>query len=120
MRVILATPSGGKPNWLGLKYPEVRRVAENGSRDPQKGLHNHCLTSPIYRRYVREINTRLAERYGKHPSLALWHVSNEFGGYCYCELCMAAFREWLAARYCSLDALNENSCCPPLAHASFG
>ena len=74
IRVILATPSGGKPNWLALKYPEVRRVGTDGLRDPQERRHNHCLTSPGYRSNVREINTRLAERYGKRPSLTLWHV----------------------------------------------
>ena len=25
MRIILATPSGGKPNWMAMKYPEIRR-----------------------------------------------------------------------------------------------
>ena len=49
IRVILATPSGGKPNWLALKYPEVRRVGRDGLREPQQRRHNHCLTSPVYR-----------------------------------------------------------------------
>ena len=106
-RVILATPSGGKPNWLALKYPEVRRVGRDGLRDPQQRRHNHCLTSPVYRSKVREINTRLAQRYGKRASLALWHVSNEYLGYCYCDLCMAAFQGWLRGRYQTLDRLND-------------
>ena len=106
-RVILATPSGGKPNWLALKYPEVRRVGRDGLRDPQQLRHNHCLTSPGYRSKVREINSRLAQRYGARPSLALWHVSNEYLGYCYCDLCMAAFQSWLRERYQTLDRLND-------------
>jgi len=106
-RVILATPSGGKPNWLALKYPEVRRVGTDGLRDPQERRHNHCLTSPVYRSKVREINTRLAERYGKRPSLTLWHVSNEYLGYCYCDLCFAAFQSWLQERYQTLENLND-------------
>ncbi len=106
-RVILATPSGGKPNWLALKYPEVRRVGTDGLREPQQRRHNHCLTSPVYRGKVREINSRLAQRYGKRPSLSLWHVSNEYLGYCYCDLCMAAFQGWLRERYRTLDKLND-------------
>jgi len=106
-RVILATPSGGKPNWLALNYPEVRRVGTDGLREPQHRRHNHCLTSPVYRSRVREINTRLAQRYGERPSLALWHVSNEYLGYCYCDLCMAAFQTWLRERYQTLDRLND-------------
>jgi len=107
MRIILATPSGGKPNWLAMKYPEVRRVDEFGHREPQKARHNHCLTSPVYRQKVRAINKQLAKRYGDHPSLEMWHISNEFGGYCYCDHCMAAFQDWLKAKYGSLDALND-------------
>lgn len=107
IRVVLATPSGGKPNWLARKYPEVRRVRADGTRDPQHWRHNHCLTSPVYREKVEAINTRLAERYGRHSNLELWHLSNEYSGYCYCELCKVAFRDWLGNRYQTLDALNE-------------
>ena len=105
--VILATPSGGKPNWLAHRYPEIRRVTREGAREPQAFRHNHCLTSPVYRDKVHGINTKLVERYGKHPSLVLWHLSNEYGGHCYCPLCIGAFQDWLRARYLTLDALNE-------------
>ncbi|WPJ96085.1 beta-galactosidase [Coraliomargarita algicola] len=107
MRIILATPSGGKPNWLAMKYTEVRRVNELGQREPQRARHNHCLTSDVYRDKVSIINEQLAKRYGAHSALEMWHISNEFGGYCYCDRCMAAFRDWLKAKYTSLDALNE-------------
>lgn len=107
IKVILATPSGGKPNWLALRYPEVRRINRNGVREPQAIRQNHCPTSPIYREKVKAINTRLAERYGHHPALALWHISNEFSGYCYCPLCMEAFRGWLKERYNDIGKLNE-------------
>ncbi len=106
-KVILATPSGAKPNWLALKYPEVRRCTADGTREPQQGRHNHCMTSPVYRSRVALINTKLAERYAKHPALILWHISNEFGGYCYCPLCMAAFRRWLEARYHTVENMNQ-------------
>ena len=36
-----------------------------------------------------------------------WHIGNEYGGACYCELCAAAFREWLRECHGSLRALNE-------------
>ena len=29
----------------------------------------------------------------------MWHISNELGGYCYCETCRKKFQEWLADRY---------------------
>lgn len=105
---VLATPSGAKPNWMARRYPEIRRVDKNGQRDPQRGRHNHCMTSPVYRQKCTIMNTRLAERYGRHPAVAMWHVSNEYGGECYCDLCKAAFRKWLQQRYGTLDRLNQS------------
>jgi beta-galactosidase len=104
--IIMATPSGAKPAWLASKYPEVRRRNQEGQREPQRGRHNHCPTSPVYRQKVAAINRLLAERYGSLDQVILWHLSNEYGGYCYCELCFEEFRSWLQNRYASLDALN--------------
>jgi beta-galactosidase len=103
---ILATPTGGKPHWMALKYEEIRRVDAKGNRDPQQGRHNHCFTSPVYREKTTIMNTRLAERYGKHPAVGLWHLSNEYSGECHCNLCKAAFRDWLKRRYKTIDAVN--------------
>ncbi|MFZ4506758.1 MAG: beta-galactosidase [Fimbriimonas sp.] len=106
-RAIVATPSGAKPAWMSEKYPEIRRVNRAGIRDHYKERHNHCWTSPIYREKVRIINTHLAERYAGHPALGMWHISNEYGGECFCDLCLTSFRSWLRDRYQTLDALNE-------------
>lgn len=105
--IVLATPTGGKPNWMAIKYPEIRRCKPDGAREMQQGRHNHCYTSPVYREKAEQMNTKLAERYGKHPSLIMWHVSNEYGGECHCPLCKAAFRQWLRDKYKTLDALND-------------
>jgi beta-galactosidase len=107
IHAVLATPSGAKPAWMSQKYPEIRRVLPDGRREPHRGRHNHCFTSPIYREKVTIINTKLAERYGDHPALLVWHISNEYNGECHCDLCYAAFRAWLKKRYGSLDALNQ-------------
>ena len=105
---ILATPSGARPAWLAQKYPEVLRVAENGIRNEYGVRHNHCLTSPVYREKVRNINRLLAERYKNHPALKMWHISNEYSGECHCELCQQAFRDWVKEYYHnSLDELND-------------
>ena len=104
--VILATPSGARPAWLAQKYPEVLRVEENGIRNEYGVRHNHCLTSPVYREKVRNINTLLAQRYKDHPAVKMWHISNEYCGECHCELCQEAFRDWLKEHYKNLDELN--------------
>lgn len=106
-KIILATPSGARPRWLAEKYPEVLRVNEDGQRNHFGERHNHCYTSPIYREKVQAINRKLAERYGHRKSLLMWHISNEYGGQCFCDLCQAAFREWLQTKYQTLDNLNH-------------
>jgi beta-galactosidase len=104
---VLATPSGARPAWMAQKYPEVLRVRPDRGRNLFGRRHNHCLTSPVYREKVRQINGRLAERYADHPALLVWHLSNEYNGECHCELCRSAFQEWLRCKYGTLGALNE-------------
>ena len=105
--VFLATPSGARPAWMSQKYPEVLRVRADGGRNLHGARHNHCFTSPVYRDFVRKINAALARRFGRHPAVVGWHISNEFSGDCHCELCQAAFRDFLKKEYGTLDALNR-------------
>ncbi|SDC77036.1 beta-galactosidase [Paenibacillus sp. UNCCL117] len=102
----LATPSGARPAWLSDGYPEVLRVGANRVRNLHGGRHNHCYTSPVYREKVAIIGRKLAERYAAHPAVVGWHISNEYGGECHCDLCQDAFRDWLKRQYGTLDALN--------------
>ena len=106
---VLATPTGSKPAWMSRKYPEIRRVGKDGQRHPHRGRHNHCRTSPVYREKAVALNSRLAERYKDHPALLVWHASNEYnGGDCLCDLCLAAFQDWLRDRYDNdIDKLNH-------------
>ena len=98
-KVILATPSGARPRWLAETYEEVLRVDAQGRREHIRGRHNHCLTSPVYREKVRQINEKLAQRYGKHPAVIAWHISNEYSGQCHCPLCADAFRDYLRKKF---------------------
>ena len=107
IRVDLATPSGARPAWLAQKYPEVRRVNPDRVRQLFGDRQNHCYTSPVYREKVRAIDQALARRFGRHPAVVMWHLSNELGGECHCELCQQAFRDWLREKYGSLEAINR-------------
>ncbi|EQC2549211.1 beta-galactosidase [Enterobacter sichuanensis] len=107
IHIFLATPSGARPAWMSQKYPEVLRVGRNRVPALHGGRHNHCMSSPVYRAKTLKINGLLAERYSHHPAVLGWHISNEYGGECHCDLCQARFRDWLKARYKTLDALNH-------------
>jgi len=105
--IVLATPSGAMPPWLAQAYPDACRVDFEGRRHVYGQRHNHCPSSPDFRRLSVALADLLAQRYGQHPAVVAWHVGNEYGGACWCERCGAAFRRWLQARYGTLDRLNE-------------
>ena len=89
------------------KYPEVLRVDESRHRNLYGLRHNHCYTSPVYREKTRRMNMKLAKRFGNHPAVIAWHISNEYGGECHCELCQNEFRNWLKEKYQTIDNLNR-------------
>lgn len=108
IKAILATPSGARPAWMSAAHPEVLRTNSDRTKNLHGFRHNHCYTSPYYRKKVYEINERLAKRYKNHPALLMWHLSNEYGGECHCEMCQAAFRDWLKEKYHNnLDEINH-------------
>jgi beta-galactosidase len=104
---VLSTPSAAPPIWMAQRYPEIRRVGEDGERYAAGNRVNYCQSSPQYRELVARIDRKLAERYAGHPALAVWHISNEYCFHCYCDTCQREFRKWLKRRYGSLDALNH-------------
>jgi len=105
---ILATPSGARPKWLDDQYPECKRCDSTSAKEHHKDRHNHCMTSPVFREKTKTINQLLANRVKDHPGLILWHISNEFGGYCYCDLCKNKFQKYLAKKFNNnIDELNH-------------
>ncbi|MCU1633166.1 MAG: beta-galactosidase [Micrococcaceae bacterium] len=107
--VNLGTGTSSTPAWLTTAHPEVLpRTADGTARWPG-GRQAFCPSSLIYRERSLALVEQVSARYGSHPALRLWHVSNELGCHnslCYCDVSAAAFRGWLRARYGTLDALN--------------
>lgn len=105
-RICLATGTGAHPAWLARAHPEVTRTDFEGRKHRFGQRHNSCPSSPVFRRLSAELAGRVAERYAGRPSVIAWHIGNEYGGACYCDLCAAGFRDWLRGRYGTLEALN--------------
>jgi len=108
----LATATASVPAWLAEKYPDVLTVGANGQVVPHGGRHIFCPNSPSFRHFSGVLVRAIAERYGHHPALKIWHISNEYGGNnnagrCYCARCASAFHAWLEERYGSLEVLNR-------------
>ncbi len=110
IRINLGTGTASPAPWLTARHPEILPVGEDGTLFQQGGRQAYCPSSPVFRAYAAEVVTRVGERYGDHPAVSLWHVSNELGCHnalCYCDTSAAAFRTWLRERYDDIDALNR-------------
>lgn len=107
LKVVLATSTAAHPAWMARKYPEILRTEADGKKRKFGSRHNSCPNSPIYRKYSVALADKLAERYKDYDNIIAWHISNEYGGECYCENCEKAFRVWLKERYKTIDNLNR-------------
>lgn len=107
LKVCLATSTGAHPAWMARKYPDILRTELNGMKRKFGGRHNSCPNSPTYQKYAKALAIKLAERYKGYDNIVAWHISNEFGGMCYCENCERKFREWLKNKYKTIDEVNR-------------
>ncbi|PYI66129.1 beta-galactosidase [Arthrobacter livingstonensis] len=110
IKVALATATAAPPAWLVLKHPEILPVAADGTTLGPGSRRHYSPSSSVYRRYAARMTRALADRYGDHPALALWHVDNELGCHIseyYGPEDAEAFRGWLRRRYGSIEALND-------------
>ncbi|GAA5057762.1 beta-galactosidase [Thermocatellispora tengchongensis] len=102
VRIDLATPTSSPPAWFRRRYPGARLVDEEGRVAGGASRHTFCPSSPEYAAASERVAGALAERYGGHPAVVMWHVHNEYGwanALCYCETSALAFRAWLRERY---------------------
>ncbi|MFF4783049.1 beta-galactosidase [Streptomyces griseorubiginosus] len=110
IRVDLGTPTVAPPKWFYRAHPDALPVTADGTRLAFGSRGAICHSNSAYRAAAAGITTRLAERYGDHPGLAMWHVHNEYGvpvSACWCDSCAAHFRRWLETRYGGVDSVNE-------------
>ncbi|MGB3717564.1 MAG: beta-galactosidase [Candidatus Promineifilaceae bacterium] len=106
IKTVLGTPTASPPPWLMAKSEELFLVREDGVRLTYGLRREYCPNNPRYHQYTERIVTKMAEHYRNHPSVMGWQIDNEFGNRCFCDICKAAFHEWLRERYRSLDNLN--------------
>ena len=92
---------------MARKHPDILRTDFNGIKRKFGGRHNSCPNSPSYRKYAERLAGMLAKRYKDYENIVAWHISNEFGGECYCENCERAFRKWLKKRFGTVEEMNR-------------
>ncbi|MER5634163.1 beta-galactosidase [Streptomyces nitrosporeus] len=108
--VDLATATASPPPWLTTLHPEILPVTRTGETLSQGARQHWRPTSPVFRRYALKLVEAMATRYADHPALVAWHISNELGChnvYDYSDDAAGAFRDWLRARYGTVEELNR-------------
>ena len=106
----MATATAAPPPWLTTAHPEILPVDHAGHTLWPGSRQSWCPSSPVFREHALALVEQMARRYGTHPAVRLWHVSNELGchnGRCWCDVSAAAFRRWLADRYGDIEKLND-------------
>lgn len=123
MGVYLGLTCEQAPGWLYRKHPSCRMVGKNGlpvayeaqTTLPADGKPGPCYDHPgaaaDQARFIKELVRQL----GVHENIVVWNTWQEVGYWaglagadvCYCEHTLAAFRDWLHARYGDLDGLNR-------------
>ncbi|WP_062291364.1 beta-galactosidase [Demequina phytophila] len=105
----LGTPSVSPPAWFFHQYPEARVTDKNGTvmGFGSRGMASHA--APEYREAIARMAGELAQRYGSHPAVVMWHVHNEYGvpvAEDFGPRAVASWRRWLQSRYGTLEGLN--------------
>jgi beta-galactosidase len=108
--VDLATGTASPPPWATTRYPGILPRTRDGETLWPGSRQHYAPASPDYRRLASALVTETVARYKDHPAVVLWHINNELGchvAYDYSDAAAVAFREWLRAKYRTIDALNE-------------
>lgn len=119
--VLLSTGASCPPLWLARKYPDALILSSRGERYPlAASYHWACIHHPGFLAASDRYLEALADFAVKQPNHFGWQISNEIGFpfnptreqgridlYCYCEHSKARFREWVRAKYGTLEALSD-------------
>jgi len=108
MVTIIGTPTDTPPAWMTTKYPEILRVAEDGSRLQHGSRRHFSIGSEKYRELCRRIVEQLALRFGKNPNVVAWQIGNEYTEDSFDPESRTRFHRWLEKKYGTLDALNRS------------
>ncbi|MEM8694771.1 MAG: beta-galactosidase [Pseudomonadota bacterium] len=110
LEIVMGTPTATPPKWLVDRRPDMLAVDRYGNPRSFGSRRHYCFSHPGYRDECRRIVTALAQRYGDHPAITAWQTDNEYGCHdtvlSYSPAAAVRFREWLAAKYADVAALN--------------
>ncbi|HSL24071.1 MAG TPA: beta-galactosidase [Vicinamibacterales bacterium] len=118
LKVIIQIYSDSAPEWVGRAFPDAAFVSDKGVRIPSQAAPGYCLDHEKVRESVARFIQAVSRAARQHPSfygfdvwsephIVNWVWFNEPIEFCYCPHTLAKFRDWLRAKYGTLEALNR-------------
>ncbi len=111
LQVVLGTPTATPPKWLVDRMPDMLPVGPDGNVRRFGSRRHYCFSHRGYRGECSRIVTDLAKAFGNHDAVVAWQTDNEYGCHdttiSWSPSARDAFRQWLAQKYQSPDALNR-------------
>ncbi|MEJ7609109.1 MAG: beta-galactosidase [Bryobacteraceae bacterium] len=123
IKVVIAEMVTAAPEWMFSKFPHALYHGSDGSvvhsqsggSSSTGGFPGLCLDNEEVKESAARFLRALVEHYKHHPALwayDLWNEHSYPGGtpqrmYCYCDASRRKFRQWLKAKYSSLDDLGK-------------
>lgn len=108
--VDLATGTSSPPPWLGRNHPDTLPVTSDGTTLTWGSRQQYNPSSSTFRAACARLVTAVAEHFGSHPAVVMWHVGNEYACHVtesFDDDSAAEFRAWLERRYGSVGELNR-------------
>jgi beta-galactosidase len=111
LKVVLGTPTATPPRWMIDRHPDMLAVDRQGRARGFGSRRHYDFAHEGYRAECGRIVTLMAERYGRNPHVAAWQTDNEYACHdtvlSFSDVSLRAFRNWLARKYQSPQALNR-------------
>jgi hypothetical protein len=111
LKIVLGTPTATPPRWMLDRIPTCWPMTPRGAPRGFGSRRHYCFSHEGYREECRRIAEAPRRPLWKAPARRAWQIDNEYGCHdttlSYSAAARAAFRDWLAQRYQSIDALNR-------------
>lgn len=108
LKIVLGTPTATPPRWMLTRHPDMLAWDAQGRPRGFGSRRHYCFSHIRYRAEAARIARHLAARF---PDVDAWQTDNEYGCHdttiSYSPAARAGFRDWLAQKYQSTDALNR-------------
>jgi len=119
LKAIVQVYVDSAPEWVGEKYPDGRYAAQDGLPIPSQAAPGYCFDHRGVRKAVLDFFQEVARHAAASPAFYGWDLWSEPAAlnwarigyksepmFCYCPSSQERFRQWLRAKYQTLDRLN--------------